>query len=747
VVSVSPLDGAVDLGPYADVVLTFSESLDASTVNTSTFGLFANNVWLSAQVNRSSDNRTVTLTTTLPPFSVITVVATADVTDLSGNHLADFRSSFTTLASQETTRPMILRQRPASGTVGVRTDVPIVLYVDEPLSPSTVPGAVFVAADGVLVAGQVSVSGGGQVITFAPSSPFAAGTHVEVFVETTATDLSGNALVRYQSAFTVASDAAVTAPTLLGRNPSNSSGVPRNVRIELEFSEPLNPTSVSDSSAIVRNGSSVQVPASVTLVRGGRVIRITPATVLDANASYSYQLLAGIVDLQGTPVPSFISGSFTTAAASDTIPPMVAGISPPAGAANVGVNTTIYLAMSESVNPLSVNEQTVAVSDSSGALLASSIVFSDSDRSITFSPHRALRSGETVQIAVNGIEDVAGNLVTPQTTTFATRLGADVTPPTVTAVSPYNGQLDAPVNVVPAITFSEPIDPTSITGGVVLRDNQTGGVVQTSVSLGVDNRTVSIQPGTALQPNLPYGVNISAGLRDLSGNPASPTSFSFRTSAASDTTAPEIVVTSPTTGATAIPINAQLVVQFDEPVAEYSLTQVVLRTGGNGVPMTLVLSDSNRRLTILPTVPLLGLTSYTLTIAGVADTSGNVAATESVSFVTAAGSDLRSPDVVTYSPAANAAGVSVNTVVTIQFSERVNPLSVVASSFRLLQNGSITVAATLQVAPDGLSATLTPNAPLQPLTAYTIVTTGISDFVGRTTSFESSVFTTGAGGQ
>jgi 6-phosphogluconolactonase (cycloisomerase 2 family) len=747
VLSVSPLNGAADLGPYAEVVLTFSESLDANTVNASTFGLFANNAWLSATVNRSSDNRTVTLTATLPSSSVITVVATGDVTDLSGNHLADFRSSFTTLASQEATRPMILRQRPAAGTVGVRADVPIVLYVDEPLLPATVPSAVFVAADGVLVTGVVSVSGGGQVITFVPSSPFAAGTHVEVFVETTATDVSGNALIRYQSAFTVASDPAVTAPTLLGRNPSSTSGVPRNVRIELEFSEPLNPASLSDSSAIVRNGSGLPVPASVTLARGGRVIRITPATVLDANASYSYQLLAGIVDLQGTPVPSFISGSFTTAATSDTIPPTVTGVSPPAGAANVGVNTTIYLAMSESVNPLSVNEQTVAVSDSSGALLASSIVFSDSDRSITFSPHRALRSGETVQIAVDGIEDVAGNLVAPQTTAFATRLGADVTPPTVASISPYNGQLDAPVNVVPAITLSESIDPTSIAGGIVLRDNQTGGVVQTSVSLGADNRTVSIHPSTALQPNEPYGVSVTAGLRDLSGNPASPTSFSFRTSAAADTTAPEIVGISPSTGATAIPINAQMVVQFDEPIAEYSLAQVVLRTGANGVPITMVLSDSNRRLTILPTVPLLGLTSYTLTIAGVADTSGNVAATEVISFVTAVGSDLRSPDVVTYSPTANASGVSVNTVVVIQFSERVNPLSVVTSSFRLLQNGSITVAATLQVAPDGLSATLTPNTPLQPLTGYAIVTTGISDLVGRTTTFETSAFTTGAGGQ
>ena len=746
VLSVSPLDGAADIGPYADVVLTFSESLDSNTIGGATFGLFANNVWLSAGVNRSSDNRTVTLTANLPASSVITVVATGDVTDLSGNHLADFRSTFTTLAAHETTRPMILRQRPGTGTVNVRADVPIVLYADEPLAAPTVPGAVFVAADGVLVAGVISLSGGGQVITFVPTTPFPLGSHVEVFVEPTATDLRGNALVRHQSAITIISDPLVTAPALLDRNPSDSSDVPRNARIELEFSEPLDPASIGGSSAILRNGSGQPVAASVTLVRDDRVIRITPTTVLDANAFYSYQLLSGIVDLQGTPLQSSVSGSFTTAATSDTAAPTVAGISPPAGAADVGVNTTIHIAINEHVNPISVNDQTVTVSDSSGALLESSVLFSDGTRSITFTPHRALRSTEVIQIALNGIEDVAGNQIAAQTTTFTTRTGADVAPPTVKSTSPYSNQTDVPVNVVPTIEFSEPIDPTSIVAGVVLRDNQIGGVVQTSVSLSADRRMVSVVPASALQPNHFYGLSVTAGLRDLSGIPASPTSYSFFTSALADTSAPEMIATSPATGMTAVPINAQLMVQFDEPVAGHSLAQVVLHNGVQIVAATVTLSDSNRRLTILPAVPLLALTGYTLTIAGVTDTSGNVGATEVVSFVTAAGSDLRNPDVVSYSPSAGTTSVSVNTVITIQFSERVNPLTVTSASFRLLQNGSVAVVGTIVVAPDRLSATLTPDAPLQPLTSYTILTIGIADMVGRATGFESASFTTGAGG-
>ena len=83
VLMVTPMDGATDIGPNAVVVLTFSESLNPSTINNNNFGLFAGGNRLSVSINRSADNRTVTLSTTLPFASVFSVVVTADVLDLS----------------------------------------------------------------------------------------------------------------------------------------------------------------------------------------------------------------------------------------------------------------------------------------------------------------------------------------------------------------------------------------------------------------------------------------------------------------------------------------------------------------------------------------------------------------------------------------------------------------------------------------------------------------------------------------
>ena len=108
------------------------------------------------------------LTTTLPFDSLITVVATGDVTDPSGNALADFSSTFSTGSTVETIRPQILTQRPTGP--GIPADTDITLFVSKPLNESTVAGALYVAQNGVLVEGAVTVSGGGTAVHFNPAA-------------------------------------------------------------------------------------------------------------------------------------------------------------------------------------------------------------------------------------------------------------------------------------------------------------------------------------------------------------------------------------------------------------------------------------------------------------------------------------------------------------------------------------------------------------------------------------------------
>jgi hypothetical protein len=191
--------------------------------------------------------------------------------------------------------------------------------------------------------------------------------------------------------------------------------------------------------------------------------------------------------------------------------------------------------------------------------------------------------------------------------------------------------------------------------------------------------------------------------------------------------------------------NAALMIQFDEPIQSLSIDQVTLSGGGVNVNVDRILSNSNQTLTLKPVGLLAGVITYNLSISGVKDLSGNVlAAPINSSFTTAAGVDLINPTVTQVTPANNATGVATNTAVKLQFSERINPLTVTESTF-FFGNATtgLRVAGSITVAADGLSVTLTPNAPLLVNTRYFVQLFNINDLAGHPASF-SSTFTTGS---
>src|SRR5260221_681306 len=81
---------------------------------------------------------------------------------------------------------------------------------------------------------------------------------------------------------------------------------------------------------------------------------------------------------------------------------------------------------------------------------------------------------------------------------------------------------------------------------------------------------------------------------------------------------PQVIGVSPANGLTGVPINAQVVIQFNEPVDALTVNQVTL-SGGGTVNVTRTLTNGNQTLVLVPVVPLITSTSYTLTITGVQD--------------------------------------------------------------------------------------------------------------------------------
>jgi len=111
VVAVTPNDGTSEVGSLATITLTFSESMN-TVAAFPRIGLFAGGVPQSASLGWSADNRMAVLSGNWPLNTVMTVVATADNTDLAGNHLAPFSSTFRTASTFDPNRPYVVTQLP-----------------------------------------------------------------------------------------------------------------------------------------------------------------------------------------------------------------------------------------------------------------------------------------------------------------------------------------------------------------------------------------------------------------------------------------------------------------------------------------------------------------------------------------------------------------------------------------------------------------------------------------------------------
>jgi hypothetical protein len=752
VLLVTPSDGATEVGPNASVVVTFSEPLDAATVSTQTFDLLANGDRLSASVSRSSDNRTVTLSTALPAAAVVTVVVTNDVRDLSGNRLADFQSRFSTAASFDAGRPSVVGQRPGNGALGVDPATSVVLYVNERLDAASIPGAFFASVNGVPVGGSLAVTGNGRAIEVTPDQPWPHAALVQVFLTPDATDATGNALNSYQGSFRVAADTALTPPAVVRTHPASSaSGLPLNVVAEVEYDQPLDAATVNGSTVTLRQNTGGQpvVPAAVSLVRGGRVIRVVPAAPLAAVTSHFVQVTTGVRDLDGQAPTFTFNRFFTTGAAGDAGRPGVVSLSPPDAEAGVGLNAHVRVLFDEPVNPLTVSGDTVLVTGGGGTLVPCTIAFGSGDRDVLIVPHAPLAAGTDYSIAVAGVEDAAGNAVVEAASAFSTGSEPDTAAPVVLATNPFSSATGVPVNSTVSLEVDEPVDPITVNAATwAVRENVGFQELAGSRDVTSDGRVLTFVPAAPLPGARSHSVFYSnRGIEDLAGNRLAGSNFSFTTAAAPDTTPPQVVEVGPRDGWIDVPLNARVIVRFDEPVGALSLGAVQLEGPAGPLTAARVLSDGNRTLTLTPILPLAGLAVHTVRISGVRDLAGNALASPLVTtFTTETGADLVRPTVGAFAPPNGATGVARSTVVQVTFSERINPATVTSASFRLLVNSTFAqVAGDLVVAPDGRSATFTPAAPLAATTQYRIeVNSDVTDLAAQRVSFAVAVFTTGS---
>ena len=764
VLSVTPANGATGVGLNGQVTVTFSKSMNPTALGSnwtnSQMSLLAGGVRQSFNVSVSADETTATLySLNLPAETVITLSVPHTVDDLSGNDLAaDFASQFTTGAGFDTTHAAVVNQRPANGATGVSvTASPVTLYWNKALNAATVQGAVHVSQNGTLVTGTVTVADGGQTVEFAPDAPWSNGALVQVFVDATAEDTGGNAVTAYSASFTTAGNPATTAPAVINESPaSGAKNVPLNVIVEAGYSQPLSAGTLI-ASAVYLNGPGGTVASSLKLDTTGTVVELTPNANLAAGSQYCFyaygsQSVTG--GLQGTNGLSTnnLGYCFTTGAAAVTTAPTVVAVSPADKLANVPVNANISVEFSSPIDPLTVNGTTVKVSGGGQTSMPASIAFANSNQTVEIAPQAPLPAGTAMTIAVDGVTDTAGNAVTAFTSTFTTGSSPATASAGIVAANPPAGATGVPVNAAIGLEASSPIDLTTVSASTFeLYDTVLNQAVAGSYSLSADGETVYLLPAAELATGRTYTVYFASyGMTDVAGNAITGccgylNNYSFTTGFAASATAPAVTGVSPANGLGSVPLNAEIVVGFSEPVDAESLAGVTLEAGSTPVAATATLSAGNQLMTVTPVQGLAPATAYTLTVAGVTDLAGNaMAAPFTSTFTTGSVPNFVQPVVTSITPNNNATGVATTSTIQIQFNKVMNPLTINGSTITVT-NGSTQITGTVTVDAAETVATFTPSAPLATTTVYSVaITSGITDLEGEALTAFQSTFTTGS---
>ncbi len=623
-------------------------------------------------------------------------------------------------------RPTVTSVDPVNNAINVVINGKISAGFSVAMDPSTITASTFTLRQGTTaVAGAVGSTG--TTATFTPAANLTVGTVYTATITTGAKDLVGTSLSKdFTWSFTTAASLDTTLPTVVLTDPlNNATGVALNRLIVANFSLAMDPSTITASTFTIKQESAI-VLGAVTYT--GTAATFTPASNLTANKIYTGTISTAVRSTTGKAMGSAYTFTFTTSDGLDTTLPVVSSTDPLNNATGVALAKAITFTFSEAMNPSTINASTFTLLQGTTAV-SGAITYSGNV--MTFTPSFALTAGKVYTATIStGAKDLAGNaLAANAVRTFTTVSGAlDTTAPVVSSTDPLNLATSIALNKVVMITFSEAMDPLTINASTFTIKQGTTAVAGT---VALSGTSATFTTSALMTSGLVYTATISTGAKDIAGNAlAASTVWTFTTVAPPDTTAPVVNAIDPLNTATGVALNKVISVTFSEAMnaSTINATTFTLKQGTTVIPGTVAYSGTTATFT--PTTAL-AAGAYTATITtGAKDLAGNALAANVVSsFTTVGAADTIPPVANATDPLSSVIGVSTSKVVSITFSEAMDPLTINATTFTLTQ-GTTPVAGTVTYT--GNTATFTPSNLLGTGLSYTAtITTGAKDLAGN----------------
>jgi len=646
IIAISPVQGATGVSQNGTVAATFSEAMDPTTINTTTFSLKVTtsgaNIPGTVTYNPTTKVAEFVPSSALPPATNITATVTAGAKDVSGNALQLTAGSpgIWSFTTADQTPPTVTAVSPVNAATGVNPNNPVTVTFSEAMDPTTINGTnitLRTTSGGTLINGSVTYNATSHVATFTPASVLASSTSYTVTVSTGVKDLAGNAMATaFQSTFTTAD---VTPPAVTSTVPANlATSVPVTTVVSATFSKSMDASTINTTTFTLKvTATSAAVAGTVSYDAATNTATFTPSSALASATTYTATITTGAHDTSGNPLPASFPWTFTTA---DIVPPFVNSITPKADSTNAPITTAVNIQFSETMDPSTINTTNITLKNTAtSAPVAGTVTYSAGNSIATFTPTAPLSNGTQYTVTVTtGVKDLGGNpMASPFTSKFTT---IPAVPIVVDPTFPANFDVEIAVDTAVIVTFSHAMNAATINSTTFSLKTTSGGTaVAGTVTYNTSTFTAKFKPNAPLSNNTVYTATVSTGAKDIANQSlAADKVFSFTT-----TKFPTVIATSPAPSATGVAVSAFVTATFSESMDATTITTTTFNlkttSGGTAVAGTVSYDAASNMAKFTPSSALSPNTSYTATVTtGVKDAtaSHNAMAADKVwSFTTA----------------------------------------------------------------------------------------------------------------
>lgn len=520
VISTVPIAGAVNVAVGQMVSATFSEAMNAATISGSTFTLTGPGGAVAGAVTYGGVTATFTPTASLAYSTVYTATITTGAQNTTGSSLAtNYVWMFTTI----TPPPAVIATIPLNTATGVPINQVLTATFNEGMRCSTVasPATTFTLAGPGMTAVAGTVSCAGAVATFTPGADLAFNTVYTATITTAADDLAGTPLgANYVWIFRTLP--APTPPTVISTVPVNGAiAVPINQALSATFSVAMDPTTISATTFTVSGPGNSAVTGVVTYVAAGSVATFVPAANLTPSTLYTATITTGAKDLAGTSLAANYVWTFTTAAAVVIVPPTVIATNPLNGATAVPLNQIVSATFSTAMDPSTINATTFTLTGPGATAVPGLVAYAAIGNSLTFSPTMNLAPSTLFTATIKtGARNLAGTaLAANYVWTFTTGPAVVVIPPEIVSTDPMDEATNVPLNQAVSVTFSEAINPLTITTGTFKLSGPGGTPIAGTVSYDGVSFIATFMPTLPLLASTTYTATVTNGVTNQAGTP------------------------------------------------------------------------------------------------------------------------------------------------------------------------------------------------------------------------------------